>query len=302
MTISLFSGQGSQEPGMGKDILEAFGSLGFIFDTGSEILGKDLRKICFDTPIEELSLTINAQPAIMAMSILCHEASLLKGYSFDGVAGHSLGEYAGLYASGMVSLEDAFRLIKARAEAMHTATTQTKGAMVAVMKLEPEKIAQVCDEAKEYASAVNYNSPQQTVVAGTPEGIAEVSAVFAEMGARVIPLNVAGAFHSKLMKPASDIFLETAKTIQFNAPKVKYYSNVTGAELTDFSDMPALLAKHIVSPVKFTSELSAMSEAGADTFFEFGPGKTLTGLVKKTLKGVKTVNISSVSALEEAFA
>ena len=238
----------------------------------------------------------------MAMSILCHEASLLKGYSFDGVAGHSLGEYAGLYASGMVSLEDAFRLIKARAEAMHTATTQTKGAMVAVMKLEPEKIAQVCDEAKEYASAVNYNSPQQTVVAGTPEGIAEVSAVFAEMGARVIPLNVAGAFHSKLMKPASDIFLETAKTIQFNAPKVKYYSNVTGAELTDFSDMPALLAKHIVSPVKFTSELSAMSEAGADTFFEFGPGKTLTGLVKKTLKGVKTVNISSVSALEEAFA
>jgi len=261
MTISLFSGQGSQEPGMGKDILEAFGSLGFIFDTGSEILGKDLRKICFDTPIEELSLTINAQPAIMAMSILCHEASLLKGYSFDGVAGHSLGEYAGLYASGMVSLEDAFRLIKARAEAMHTATTQTKGAMVAVMKLEPEKIAQVCDEAKEYASAVNYNSPQQTVVAGTPEGIAEVSAVFAEMGARVIPLNVAGAFHSKLMKPASDIFLETAKTIQFNAPKVKYYSNVTGAELTDFSDMPALLAKHIVSPVKFTSELSAMSEA-----------------------------------------
>ncbi len=302
MTISLFSGQGSQEPGMGRDILEAFDSLNVIFDTGSDILGKDLRKICFDTPIEELSLTINAQPAIMAMSVLCHEAALLKGYSFDGVAGHSLGEYAALYASGMVSLEDAFRLIKARAEAMHTAASQTKGAMAAVMKLEPEKIAQVCDEAKEYAAAVNYNSPQQTVVAGTPEGIAEVSAVFAEMGARVIPLNVAGAFHSKLMQPAADIFLETAKTIQFSAPKVKYYSNVTGGELDDFSDMPSLLAKHIVSPVKFTSELAAMSGAGADTFFEFGPGKTLTGLVKKTLKGVKTVNISSAAALEEAFA
>ena len=173
--------------------------------------------------------------------------------------------------------------------------------MAAVMKLEPEKIAEICDNAKEYAAAVNYNSPQQTVVAGTPEGIAEVSAVFAEMGARVVTLNVAGAFHSKLMQSAADKFYETAKTVTFKAPQFKYYSNVTGGELTDFSDMPSLLAQHIVSPVRFTSELAAMNQAGADKFYEFGPGKTLTGLVKKTLKGVNALNIENLKTLGEAF-
>ena len=300
MTISLFSGQGSQYQGMGKDILNAMPELSVIFDTGSEILGKDLRKICFDADDSELSRTVNAQPAIMSVSILCLEAAKAKGFRFDGVAGHSLGEYAAMYASGMVSLEDAFRLIKARSEAMEEATTLSKGAMAAIMKVAPEQVEEVCAAAKEYAAAVNYNSPVQTVVAGTPEGIAEVSEVFAGMKARVIPLNVAGAFHSKLMQPAADKFYETAKTITFNAPDCKYYSNVTGGELTDFSDMPSLLAKHIVSPVRFTSELAAMQNAGADRFVEFGPGKTLTGLVKKTLKDVSALNIENLAGLEGA--
>ncbi len=300
MTISLFSGQGSQYQGMGKDILDAMPELSVIFDTGSEILGKDLRKICFDADDSELSRTVNAQPAIMSVSILCLEAAKAKGFRFDGVAGHSLGEYAAMYASGMVSLEDAFRLIKARSEAMEEATTLSKGAMAAIMKIAPEQVEEVCAAAKEYAAAVNYNSPVQTVVAGTPEGIAEVSEVFAGMKARVIPLNVAGAFHSKLMQPAADKFYETAKTITFNAPDCKYYSNVTGGELTDFSDMASLLAKHIVSPVRFTSELAAMQNAGADRFVEFGPGKTLTGLVKKTLKDVSALNIENLAGLEGA--
>ncbi|MBQ8298052.1 MAG: ACP S-malonyltransferase [Ruminococcus sp.] len=301
MTISLFSGQGSQTPGMGKDIAESDISLMKIFETGSEILGRDLKAICFDSPAEELALTINAQPAIMAVSLVCLNAALSKGYTFDGVAGHSLGEYAAMQASGMISLEDAFRLIKARAEAMDEAARSQKGAMAAVMKVAPEKVAEVCSSCKEYVAAVNYNSPMQTVIAGTPEGIAEASAVFAEMKARVVTLNVAGAFHSKLMQSAADKFYETAKTITFKTPEVKYYSNVTGGELTDFSDMAGILAKHIVSPVLFTSELAAMSEAGADTFYEFGPGKTLTGLVKKTLSGVKAANIENLKTLEEAF-
>ena len=138
-------------------------------------------------------------------------------------------------------------------------------------------------------------------IAGTPEGIAEVSDIFAGMKARVIPLNVAGAFHSKLMQPAADKFYETAKTIEFKAPNVKYYSNLTGGELTDFSDMASMLAKHIVSPVRFTSELAAMQEAGADKFVEFGPGRTLTGLVKKTLKDVTAVNVEDMETLEGAL-
>ena len=301
MTISLFSGQGSQYEGMGKDIAESTPEPLSVYETGSEILGKDLKEICFSAPLDELSRTVNSQPAIMATSIICLEAAKKKGFTFDGVAGHSLGEYAAMYASGMISLEDAFRLIKARAEAMEEATQSSKGAMAAIMKIEPEKVEEVCAAAKEYVTAVNYNSPVQTVVAGTPEGIAEVSAVFAEMKARVIPLNVAGAFHSKLMQTAADKFYETAKTITFSAPQCRYYSNVTGGELTDFSDMASLLAKHIVSPVRFTSELNAMFEAGARTFAEFGPGRTLTGLVKKTLKDVTAVNVENLDTLNALF-
>lgn len=300
MTISLFAGQGSQTQGMGKDIYDAFPKMADLYDTASEILGRDMNQICFEAPIEELSKTINAQPAIMLTSLVCLNAAIEKGFKFDGVAGHSLGEYAALVSSGMVSAEDGFRLIKARAEAMEMATAEQKGAMAAVMKLAPEKIEEICSKAVNYVTAVNYNSPQQTVIAGTPEGIAEVSEIFAELKARVVPLNVAGAFHSKLMQSAADKFYETAKTITFNAPQVKYYSNVTGGELTDFSDMPSLLAKHIVSPVRFTAELSAMEAAGADTFVEFGPGKTLTGLVKKTLKGVTALNIENLAGIEGA--
>lgn len=300
MNISLFTGQGSQIPGMGRDIAEAFSSTAEIYDTASEILCRDMRAVCFESSAEELSKTINAQPAIMINSLASVTAAMEKGFAFQGVAGHSLGEYAALAISGMVTLEDAFRLIKTRSEAMEEATRQSKGAMAAVMKLAPEKIEEICAQAENYVTAVNYNSPQQTVIAGTPEGIEEVSAKFAELKARVIPLAVAGAFHSKLMQTAADKFYETAKNINFKAPDVKYYSNVTGGELTDFSDMPSLLAKHIVSPVRFTSELAAMQADGAELFAEFGPGKTLTGLVKKTLKGVTAVNIDSLEALEGA--
>lgn len=296
MTISLFSGQGSQYVGMGKDFAED-SILRSIIETGSEILGRDLMSVLTEIPQEELSLTINAQPAIMTVSLMALRAAEQKGFTFDGVAGHSLGEYAAMQASGMITLEDAFRLIKARAEAMDEAARTTKGTMAAIMKVAPETVVEVCNNAKEYATAVNFNSPVQTVVAGTPEGIAEVSEVFKEMKARVVPLSVAGAFHSKLMQSAADKFYETAKTINFKAPEVKYYSNVTGGELTDFSDMPSLLAQHIVSPVKFTSELAAMSEAGADRFVEFGAGKTLTGLVKKTLKDVTAFNIENIDGL-----
>ncbi|MBO5104819.1 MAG: ACP S-malonyltransferase [Ruminococcus sp.] len=296
MTISLFSGQGSQYVGMGKDFAEDSVLKGII-ETGSDILGRDLMSILTEIPQEELNLTINAQPAIMTVSLMALRAAEQKGFTFDGVAGHSLGEYAAMQASGMITLEDSFRLIKARSEAMDEAARNNKGTMTAVMKIAPETVAEVCDKAENYVSAVNYNSPVQTVIAGTLEGVAEVTEVFKEMKARVVPLSVAGAFHSKLMQSAADKFYETAKTITFRTPEVKYYSNVTGGELTDFSDMPSLLAKHIVSPVKFTSELYAMQKDGADKFVEFGAGKTLTGLVKKTLKDVTAFNIENIDGL-----
>ncbi len=301
MTISLFSGQGSQYVGMGGDIVENMPQLGNIYDVGSAVLGRDLRAICLDSADEELTRTINAQPAVMATSMICLEAALSKGFAFDGVAGHSLGEYAALYASGIVTLEEAFQLIKVRSEAMEEATKENKGAMAAVMKIAPEKVEEVCNAASAFVTAVNYNSPVQTVIAGTPEGIEEVTPVFKELKARVVPLNVAGAFHSKLMQSAADKLYEAAKKITFRKPQVKYYSNVTGGELTDFSDMPSILAQHTVSPVRFTSELAAMQAAGADRFIEFGPGKTLTGLVKKTLSDVTAMNVENLETLGSIF-
>ncbi|HBB72788.1 MAG TPA: malonyl CoA-ACP transacylase [Ruminococcus sp.] len=302
MTIALFSGQGSQYPGMGKDIIESEPELGAVYDIGSEILGRDLRAISFDSSAEELAATVNAQPAVLTASIVCLLAAHRKGFRYQAVAGHSLGEYAALYAAGILTLEDVFRVIKARCEAMDQAAREHKGTMAAVMKVEPAQVDEVCRKSKHYAAAVNFNSPQQTVIAGTPEGIAEVSEVFKEMKAKVVPLKVAGAFHSKLMKSAEDRFREAVKNINFRQPAagIKFYSNVTGKEFTDYSHFPSLMSKHITSPVLFTSELDAISKDGFDTFVEFGPGKTLTGLVKRALKNVTAYNIENAETLAGA--
>ncbi len=301
MNIALFSGQGSQYTGMTKDLYEYDSSLSAIFDTASEVIGKDIKDICFNADESVLGQTANSQPAIMTASLVCLESAKKKGFEFSGVAGHSLGEYAAMVASGVVTMEDGFRLIKARAEAMDKAAKANQGSMAAVLKLSPEQIEEVCRSVDGYVVPVNYNSPQQTVIAGTVEAVQKASEKFSEMKARVVPLKVASAFHSKLMESASKEFYETAKNIRFNKPQVKYYSNVTGTELTDFSDMPSLLAKHIVSPVLFTSELNAMKNEGFTEFYEFGPNKVLTGLVRKTLKDVKAVNIENLKTLEEVF-
>lgn len=301
MNIALFSGQGSQYSGMTKDLYEHDNSLSVIFDTASEITGRDIKEICFNADESVLGQTVNSQPAIMTASLVCLESAKRKGFEFSGVAGHSLGEYAAMVASGVVTMEDGFRLIKARAEAMDKAAKANKGSMAAVLKLSPEKIEEVCNSIDGYVVPVNYNSPQQTVIAGTVEAVAEATEEFSKLKARVVPLKVASAFHSELMESASKEFYETAKTITFKKPEIKYYSNVTGAELTDFSNMPSLLAKHIVSPVLFTSELNAMKNDGFTDFYEFGPNKVLTGLVKKTLKDIRALNIENLKTLEEAF-
>lgn len=303
MTTALFSGQGSQYQGMGKSLVEADSSLEKIYEAGSDILGWDLKRMCLEAPAEELGETVHSQPAIMAISIIALEAAKKKGFEFEAVAGHSLGEYAAMYASDVLSLEDAFKIIKLRAEAMDKAAKSSDGSMAAILKIAPEKVEEVCAEIEGYVVPVNYNSPVQTVIAGEKEAVAKACEKFAELKARAVPLAVASAFHSKIMQPAADEFASKVNElgITFNKPSVKFYSNVLGTELTDFSDMPSLLTKHIISPVKFTSELAEMEKAGFTKFVEFGPGKVLTGLVKKTLKGVEAFNVESVETLEVAL-
>ena len=173
--------------------------------------------------------------------------------------------------------------------------------MAAIVGSDEETVTKLCEETEGYVVPVNFNAPAQTVVAGEKEAVAAVSAKFAEMGKRAVPLAVAAAFHSELMRPAAEEFLPKAKEFTFREPKVPFYSNLSGRVLESTGDLAERLARHIVSPVLFTKELAAMQAAGIDTYVELGPGKVLSGLVKKTLKGVTILNVENQKSLEKTL-
>jgi len=290
-TALLFSGQGSQYSGMGKALSEAApGAYDGIFGTAEEILGFDLKKIMFEGTAEELAETSVSQPAIFTMSLMCAKKFTDEGGEFSAVAGHSLGEYAALVLSGAVDMRTGYTLIKHRAACMDKAAKKNGGKMSAVLGLPAETIEQVCAEVNasgDYVVPVNYNTKVQTVIAGSEAGVVKASELLKVKGAkRIAPLAVAAAFHSEYMKEAGLEFAELIKDIPVKTPEKAFYSNVTGGRLTDFSGIHDIMSRHIFSPVKFTSELSAMQADGIDRFVECGPGKTLTGMVKKTLDGV----------------
>ncbi|MCI8602720.1 MAG: ACP S-malonyltransferase [Ruminiclostridium sp.] len=305
-TAFLFSGQGSQYPVMGKELFEAYPEKAkTIIEAADKTLDFDLWSLIQNGSAEELAQTRVSQPAIFTVSLLALMAAKENGIEYEGAAGHSLGEYAAMVASGILTVDEGYIAIKHRADAMDRAAKANPGAMAAIIGLPAEKVTDVCEEIAvggDYVTAVNFNSPVQTVIAGTKEAVAKASETAKAAGAkRALPLAVSAAFHSEFMKPAAEEFKIAVKDMNFKTPDVKFYSNVTGAELTDFSDMPELMSRHICSPVRFTDELNAMKKDGFDVFVELGPGKVLTGLVGKTLKEVKAVNIENTESLKVAL-
>ena len=300
-TAFLFSGQGSQYPGMGTELAEKYSAAKTILECGSDIMGFDLLKKLADSTPEELAQTRLSQPAIFTASLIALCAARENGLECSAVAGHSLGEYAAMYASGMLSLEDSYKAIKLRSEAMAKAAENCGGAMAAVIGCDNETIESVCAQTEGFVAPANYNSPVQTVIAGESAAIDRAIAAFAELGKRSVKLAVSAAFHTKMMQGAADEFKAAVAGFSFAAPTVDFYANLYGRKLEDFSDMPSYLAAHICSPVRFADELNAMNAAGIEAFVELGPNKVLTGLVKKTLRGAIAVNIENCETLEKAL-
>ena len=295
-TAFVFSGQGAQYPGMGKELYECSAAARAAFDMAEAIRPGTLRQ-CFEGTKEELSLTINTQPCVFITDLAAACAVKEKGIVPDFVAGFSLGEIAAIAFAGMLPYEDAFKLVCKRAEFMDKASKEHVGAMAAVMKLTPQRVEEIC---KEFGKAypVNYNSPAQTVVAVCEEEIDALCDRVKEEKGKAVKLAVSGAFHSPFMNDAADALAEYLQGTVLKAPTVPVYANFTAQPYE--GDYKALISAQVNPPVRWQQSVENMIAAGADRFIEVGVGKTLTGLIKKINADVTAFNIENKEGLDAA--
>ncbi|WP_226643965.1 ACP S-malonyltransferase [Mesobacillus subterraneus] len=306
----LFPGQGSQTVGMGQALANAEQSVSETFKKADEVLGESLSTLIFEGPQEKLTLTTNAQPALLTTSIAILNYFSKFGIRPDYTAGHSLGEYSALVASEAISFEDAVYAVRKRGELMEEAVPNGEGTMAAVLGIDRHKLIDVTETVTAGGNPVqlaNLNCPGQIVISGSKLGVEEASVKAKEAGAkRVIPLDVSGPFHSSLMKPAAEKFESILENIEIKNAVVPVIGNVTAEPMTDASEFKKRLVEQLYSPVLWEDSVAKMLELGVDTFIEIGPGKVLSGLVKKVDRSAKTFAINDaetcaavVAALKE---
>lgn len=278
----VFSGQGAQSVGMGKDLMAASPAAAAVYAEADKVLGWSVSSICFDGPEEKLTESRNCQPAIYTTSAACLAAfkERFPGVEPVGCAGLSLGEYGALYAAGFFSFADGLKLIARRGELMDEACKATSGAMASVLGGEVAVIREVCAACD--IDVANFNCPGQVVISGTKEGVEKAVAGLKERGFRkVIPLKVAGAFHSRLMKTAGERLAEPLSQTAVASPKIAVAQNFTGKIESDPAAIKANLVSQVAGSVLWEDCVKSLSALGVDTFIEFGPGSVLTGLVKR---------------------
>lgn len=297
----VFSGQGAQSKGMGLELFQNFDEVKPLI-TAAQKAGIDIVKLCTQTEDEELSKTINSQPAIFAVSLAAFLILKNNGINPCCVAGFSLGECSALTAAGVLSLEDGFSLISQRALAMQAAAEKSSGAMYAIIGLDIEVLQKLCSEANGFCVPVNYNCPSQTVIAGEEDACAAVAQKALEAGAmKAVRLSVNAAFHTKLMNSAANEFKDKISALHFAKPNVPLYSNTTAEKMEEISDVPNYLATQMTHAVLWQKTIENMIEDGIDTFVECGPGKTLAGLIKRINKTVKVLNIQDEKSAKETI-
>jgi len=304
----IFPGQGSQSPGMGKDLAEKFPVARQVFEEADDALGFAISRLCFEGPAEDLQLTENTQPAILTVSVAAFRTMKDEGISAPAfVAGHSLGEYSALVAAGALSLSDAVRTVRARGRYMQEAVPVGTGAMAAVLGGELEAIQRICEEASEgqICSVANLNSPGQVVIAGNTEAVDRAIERLSGVAKRAIKLKVSAPFHCALMKPAQDRLAADLERLEFRDPAMPIVTNVDARATTAPDELRDALVRQVSAPVRWVDSMQLLVEQSVGTFVEAGPGKVLSGLMRQINRDAKMLNVedaASLAATEAALA
>ena len=294
----VFPGQGAQYVGMGKDFYEQIPVSRKVYTIASEVTGLNLPGLCFKEN-EQIDITEYTQIAMLATEAAMLAALQEKGVKADVAAGLSLGEYGAILTAGAMSLEEVFRVVRQRGILMQKAVP-TGGAMCAVLGMDGEKIAKICEETEGIVSVANYNCPGQIVITGEEGAVAAAAEKLKEAGARrCIPLKVSGPFHSEMLKGAGEKLAGVLVDVELKEFSMPYVTNVTADYVTDISEIKELLGRQVYSSVRWQQSVERMIADGVDTFIEIGPGRTLTGFLKKINKNVTGLHIEKVEELEE---